>query len=138
MTDETPKDVDVADGTDTGANPEPETDLEAEGEGEIESGGEAEISPIDLDDLGPGIAAQPAPENFGRVLDVTVPVTARVGAVRKTISDVVDLVPGSIIDLERSASEPIDIVVGDKLIARGEIVVVDEHYGIRVVEVIQG
>ncbi len=136
MTDETRDDVDVADTAETGADQD--SAVESGAEGETQSGAEAEISPIDLDDLGPGIAAQPAPENFGRVLDVTVPVTARVGAVRKTISDVVDLVPGSIIDLERSASEPIDIVVGDKLIARGEIVVVDEHYGIRVVEVIQG
>ncbi|HGY90383.1 MAG TPA: hypothetical protein ENK43_04325 [Planctomycetes bacterium] len=135
MTDETQEDVDLADGTATDTHQDSESDPQAETE--TEAATETDISPFDLDDLGPGIAAQPAPENFGRVLDVTVPVTARVGAVRKTISDVVDLVPGSIIDLERSASEPIDIVVGDKLIARGEIVVVDEHYGIRVVEVIQ-
>ena len=97
----------------------------------------AEVSPMTLADLGPASQKVASPENLGRVLDVSVPLTARVGLVRKTISDVVDLIPGTIIDLERAASDPIDVVIGEKLIARGEIVVVDDRYGIRVVEIIQ-
>ena len=100
---------------------------------------QARVSRVELEDLGaPGPAGMGAPaENLGRVLDVNVALTARVGIVRKTVSDIIDLTPGAIVDLERSAGEPIDLVIGDKLIARGEIVVVDDHYGVRVVEVLQ-
>ncbi|MCA9323071.1 MAG: FliM/FliN family flagellar motor switch protein [Planctomycetes bacterium] len=95
------------------------------------------VATVDFEDLGVPTRVSASPENFGRILDVSVPVTARVGVVRKTISDVVDLVAGTIIDLERPAGAPIDLVIGEKLIARGEIVVVDDRYGIRIVEVIQ-
>ncbi len=100
----------------------------------------AEISAVDLEDFDdPQIPVSPgaSPDNLGRVMDVRVPMTARIGIVHKTISDVIDLVPGSIVDLERNAGEPIDLVIGDKLIARGEIVVVKDRYGVRIVEVIQ-
>ena len=99
----------------------------------------ARVARVDLEDLGAIPAAAPgAPaENIGRVLDVSVSLTARVGVVRKTVSDIIDLAPGSIIDRERGAGEPIDLVIGEKLIAKGEIVVVDDHYGVRLVEVIQ-
>ena len=99
-----------------------------------------EVAPVDLedfDDASAGVTPAASPENLGRVMDVTVPMTARIGIVHKTISDVIDLAPGSIVDLERSAGDPIDLVIGDKLIARGEIVVVKDRYGVRIVEVIQ-
>lgn len=98
------------------------------------------VSAVELEDFTADSAALTpgaSPENLGRVMDVSVPMSARIGIVNKTISDVIDLVPGSIIDLERPAGEPIDLVIGDKLIARGEIVVVKDRYGVRIVEVIQ-
>ena len=107
---------------------------------ETEDGGNADVSAIELEDFAEtGMPASPgaSPDNLGRVMDVRVPMTARIGIVHKTISDVIDLVPGSIVDLERNAGEPIDLVIGDKLIARGEIVVVKDRYGVRIVEVIQ-
>lgn len=97
-----------------------------------------EISPVELEELiSESERGAPPGDNLGRVLDVAVPLTARVGMVRKTISDILDLSPGAVIDLERSSGEPIDLVIGDKLIAKGEIVVVDDRYGVRVVEVVQ-
>ncbi len=96
------------------------------------------IDALSLEDFGAATAApSTSPDNLGRVMDVRVPMTARIGIVRKTISEVLDLVPGSIVDLERNAGEPIDLVIGDKLIARGEIVVVDDRYGVRIVQVVQ-
>ena len=106
-----------------------------------ETGDEAsglEVQPIELEQLSTpptSLMAEP-PDNLGRVMDVSVSLTARVGVVRMRISDVIDLAPGAVIDLERNAGDPIDIVIGDKLIAKGEIVVVDDRYGVRIVEVI--
>jgi flagellar motor switch protein FliN/FliY len=99
----------------------------------------ATVTRASFDDFGSARASAPANPamSFGRVLDVSVTMTARVGSIRKTISDVLDLAPGSIVDLEREAGEPIDLLIGDKLIARGEIVVVDDHYGVRIVEMVQ-
>lgn len=82
-----------------------------------------------------GPSGLPVDAGIDRVLDVTVPLTARIGVVRKTISEVIDLAPGSVIDFERASSEPIDLLIGDKTVARGEIVVVDDRYGIRIVEI---
>jgi flagellar motor switch protein FliN len=98
-----------------------------------------QISRLELEDMTPAAGAKSAKgeSNFGRVLDVSVSLTARIATVRKTISDIIDLAPGSVIDLEREAGEPIEVVIGDKLIARGEIVVVDDRYGVRITEVVQ-
>ena len=99
---------------------------------------EPAIDALQFEDFGAATAAPASsPDNLGRVMDVCVPMTARIGMVRKTISEVLDLVPGSIVDLERNAGDPIDLVIGDKLIARGEIVVVDDRYGVRIVQVVQ-
>ena len=98
------------------------------------------VAAVALEDFGSTVGGQnvgASPENLGRVMDVCVPMTARIGIVRKTISEVIDLVPGSIVDLERNAGDPIDLMIGDKLIARGEIVVVDDRYGVRIVEVVE-
>ena len=112
-----------------------------DGQGDATStSGAAAVAPVELEELSSSIAAPTSASgvnNLGRVMDVNVSVAARVGLVRKTISEVLDLLPGTVIDLERAAGEPIDLVIGDKLIAKGEIVVVDDHYGIRVTEVIQ-
>ena len=96
------------------------------------------VAALDLDEMTPTTEkkAAKAESGFGRVLDVAVALTARIGTVKKTISDILDLAPGSVIDLERNAGDPVDVVIGDKLIARGEIVIVDERYGIRITEVV--
>lgn len=64
-------------------------------------------------------------------------VTVELGRTELTVSEVLGLGPGSVIELDRLAGEPVDILVNDRLIARGEVVVVDENFGIRVVEVVR-
>lgn len=97
------------------------------------------VTTLDLEEMSPSAPPKAGKSEigFGRVLDVSVALTARIGTVKKTISDILDLAPGTVVDLERSASESIDIVIGDKLIARGEIVIVDDRYGVRITEVVQ-
>ncbi len=64
-------------------------------------------------------------------------VSVELGRTELTVSEVLGLGPGSVIELDRLAGEPVDILVNDRLIARGEVVVVDENFGIRVVEVVR-
>lgn len=76
------------------------------------------------------------PENLDMVLDIRMPVTARLGGVEMPISDILALGPGSIIDVGHMVDEPVDLLVNDKLIARGEVVVVEEKFGIRITEIV--
>lgn len=64
-------------------------------------------------------------------------VTVELGRTELTLSEVLGLGPGSVIELDRLAGEPVDILVNERLIARGEVVVVDENFGVRVVEVVR-
>jgi flagellar motor switch protein FliN/FliY len=68
--------------------------------------------------------------------DVEMGVTAELGRTRMLVREVLDLVPGSVIELDRAAGSPVDVLVNGTLIARGEVVVIDEEFGIRITEVL--
>ncbi|MFO0596312.1 MAG: flagellar motor switch protein FliN [Myxococcaceae bacterium] len=70
------------------------------------------------------------------LLDVPLDVTVELGRSRMTIQDLLGLTPGSVIELDKIAGEPLDIVVNDRLIARGEAVVVNDKFGIRITDII--
>lgn len=70
------------------------------------------------------------------IADVPVRVTVELGRTRKNISDVLAMTPGSVIELDKMAGEPVDVLVNGKLIAKGEVVVIDENFGVRVTEII--
>ncbi len=74
--------------------------------------------------------------NLDLVLDVPVTVSLRVGSTSLAIRDLVKLVEGSVIALDRSAEAPMDVLVNGTLIAHGEIVVVDDHFGVRLTDVV--
>ena len=63
-------------------------------------------------------------------------VTAELGRRRMTVRDLLALTPGSVIELDRAAGSPIDVLVNGTLIARGEVVVIDEEFGIRISEIV--
>jgi flagellar motor switch protein FliN/FliY len=70
------------------------------------------------------------------LMDVPLEVTVELGRTRMTIQDLLSLAPGSVIELDKVAGEPLDIVVNDRLIARGEAVVVNDKFGIRITDII--
>lgn len=69
-------------------------------------------------------------------MDVMLKVTVELGRTRMTLQQVLDLQNGSVVELDRLAGEPVDVFVNDLLIARGEVVVVDDKFGVRITEVI--
>jgi flagellar motor switch protein FliN/FliY len=70
------------------------------------------------------------------LLDVPLDVTVELGRNRMTIQDLLALSPGSVLELDKVAGEPLDIVVNDRLIARGEAVVINDKFGIRITDII--
>lgn len=67
-----------------------------------------------------------------RVYDLTVPVTVELGRATLSVQDILQLAPGSIVELERSSEAPVELFVHGKCVAKGQIVVVDGYYGIRI------
>ncbi len=71
------------------------------------------------------------------LMDVQVTISVELGNTQRTVEEVLELGRGSILDLNKLAGEPLDIKVNDKLIAKGEVVVIDENFGVRIVEIIE-
>jgi len=74
--------------------------------------------------------------NIELLLDVTLQVTVELGRTRRQIRDVLALGPGSVVELDKLAGEQVDVLVNGKLIAKGEVVVIDENYGVRITDII--
>ena len=74
----------------------------------------------------------------GSFTDVEMTLTVELGRTRLPLRDVLDLAPGAVLELDRAASSPADILVNGRLIARGEVVVVDEDYGVRITQIVSG
>lgn len=110
---------------------------------------DVEIPEIDEDVMSEDAVGQPA--KFSRmnpnseasdkagielIMDVSTTVSVELGRSSMVIKDVMDLGPGSIIELNKLAGEPVDILINDKLIARGEVIVINENFGVRVTEIL--
>ncbi|QYR19763.1 flagellar motor switch phosphatase FliY [Paenibacillus sp. sptzw28] len=79
---------------------------------------------------------QPEDSNLNLLLDIPLKVTVELGRTQKQIKDILELSQGSIIELDKLAGEPVDILVNNKLIAKGEVVVIDENFGVRVTDIV--
>ncbi len=75
-------------------------------------------------------------DGLGRVRDIPLEVTVELGRTRLLIRDILDLTPGSIIELDKIAGEPVDLFANGMLVARGEVIVIDDNFGVRVTEII--
>ncbi|SFW52937.1 flagellar motor switch phosphatase FliY [Selenomonas ruminantium] len=73
--------------------------------------------------------------NIGLILDVPLSVTVELGRTNKSIKDILELTNGSIVELDKLAGEPVDINVNGKFLAKGEVVVIDENFGVRITEI---
>ena len=70
------------------------------------------------------------------LLDVTLPVSVELGKTTMTIKDVLSMSPGTVVELDRAAGEPVDVLVSGKVIGKGEVVVVEEKFGVRISELV--
>src|SRR4051812_38399979 len=86
--------------------------------------------------LSGGRAAGPSVQSLDFILDIPLKITAELGRSKMAIRDILQLAQGSVIELSKFAGEPLEVLVNDKLIARGEVVVVNEKFGIRLTDII--
>jgi len=98
--------------------------------------GSANVQPVQFPNLGqPRLGAHEA-GNIGLIMDVSMEMTVELGRTRKLIKEILGMGEGTIIELDKLAGEPVDILVNHKLIAKGEVVVIDENFGVRVTEIV--
>lgn len=82
-------------------------------------------------------AGQPATENLELVMDVELNATLRFGQRQLTLREILDLTSGSVVELDRQVDEPVELVLDGRVIARGEAVIIDGNYGMRITEILQ-
>lgn len=94
------------------------------------------VQPAQFMPLKPAAMSAGSDANLGIIMDVPMQVTVELGRTRKLIRDILELTPGSVIELDKLAGEPVDVLVNGKLIAKGEVVVIDENFGVRITEIV--
>ncbi len=96
----------------------------------------SKAAPAEFAELKPGSAAPGTSSDLDFILDIPLEVTVEIGRTKMLINDLLQIGQGSVIELNRLAGEPLDILVNSKLIARGEVVVVSEKFGIRITDIV--
>lgn len=81
-------------------------------------------------------SAEPDTRNLGLLLDVEVPVSVEVGGARLRLREILELRSGSLVRLDKRADEPVDLRINGTLVARGEVVLIDDCYGLRITQIV--
>ena len=76
-------------------------------------------------------------ENIDLIMDVPLEVTVELGRTKKSIKEILEFSPGTIVELDKIAGEPIDVLVNGKMVAKGEVVVIEESFGVRITDIIK-
>ena len=95
------------------------------------------VQPVQFQNFASDFNPLQSQENIELIKDVPLEVTVELGRTSKSISEILEFAPGTIIELDKIAGEPIDILVNGKFVAKGEVVVIEESFGIRVTEIIK-
>ncbi|MGQ9552823.1 MAG: flagellar motor switch protein FliN [Anaerolineae bacterium] len=80
--------------------------------------------------------ASPIPTNIDLLMDVSLRVSVELGRATLSVRDTLNMVPGHVVELDKLAGDPVDVLVNGRLIARGEVVVVDDQFGVRITEIV--
>ncbi|WP_151735121.1 flagellar motor switch phosphatase FliY [Paenibacillus tengchongensis] len=94
------------------------------------------VQPVQFANLSGGAYGSIDENNLNLLMDIPLKVTVELGRTQKQIKDILEMSQGSIIELDKLAGEPVDILVNNKLIAKGEVVVIDENFGVRVTDIV--
>lgn len=106
---------------------------------EQEGGGQADqnVRPAAFQSLEENLSEHDHERKIDLLMDISLPVTVELGRSSMLIKDIIALQRGSVIELDRGAGEPVDIVINGKKMAEGEVVVVDQHFGVRITGIVE-
>lgn len=97
---------------------------------------ESTVESAEFESFQPANMSKGERNNLNMLMDIPLNVTVELGRTKRTIRDILDLSSGSIVELDKLAGEPVDIFVNEKLMATGEVVVIDENFGVRVTDIL--
>ena len=95
------------------------------------------IQPAQFQSFSNDINIMQSQENIELIRDVPLEVTVELGRTKKSISEILEFAPGTIVELDKIAGEPIDVLVNGKYVAKGEVVVIEESFGVRITEIVK-
>ena len=95
------------------------------------------VQPVQFQSFAPGINPATQQENIDLIMDVPLEVTVELGRTKKSIKEILEFAPGTIVELDKIAGEPIDILVNGKMVAKGEVVVIEESFGVRITDIVK-
>lgn len=95
------------------------------------------VQPASFQPFTGNVSAGGQPKNIGLIMDVPLEVTVELGRTKKSIKEILDFAPGTIVELNKIAGEPVDVLVNGKYVAKGEVVVIEESFGIKITEIIK-
>ncbi|UYZ24364.1 flagellar motor switch phosphatase FliY [Mesobacillus jeotgali] len=104
--------------------------------GNVMTGAQPTVQPAVFSSFESSQPQQAETKNLDMLLDIPLQVTVELGRTKRSVRDILELGSGSIIELDKLAGEPVDILVNNRLIAQGEVVVIDENFGVRVTDII--
>ncbi|MGF3102571.1 flagellar motor switch phosphatase FliY [Rossellomorea sp. DUT-2] len=94
------------------------------------------VQPATFSHFEPTTLGQQETKNLNMLLDIPLQVTVELGRTNRSVRDILELSSGSIIELDKLAGEPVDILVNSQLMAKGEVVVIDENFGVRITDIV--
>ncbi|WP_175989004.1 flagellar motor switch phosphatase FliY [Bacillus sp. Marseille-Q1617] len=94
------------------------------------------VQPATFSNFEPAGLGQQETKNLDMLLDIPLQVTVELGRTNRSVKDILEMSSGSIIELDKLAGEPVDILVNSRLIAKGEVVVIDENFGVRITDIV--
>lgn len=137
---EIPEEVSVDDGDEDGAVSALEQELSAAAAASNGGAGQADMSvqAVNFQPLTPSTEGQGDLSSIDMLMDVPLKITVELGRTKMIVREVLDLQSGSVVELDRMAGEVVDVFINERLIARGEVVVVDDKFGVRITEMLGG
>ncbi|MCI3984194.1 flagellar motor switch phosphatase FliY [Bacillus vallismortis] len=95
-----------------------------------------QVSPVEFSAFDPNEASQAPVNNLDMLLDIPLSITVELGRTKRSVKEILELSAGSIIELDKLAGEPVDILVNRRIVAKGEVVVIEENFGVRVTDIL--
>ncbi|MGG1245831.1 flagellar motor switch phosphatase FliY [Bacillus spizizenii] len=116
--------------------PQQQQQLPPKRQGTPKKAAPVQVSPVEFSAFDPNEASQAPINNLDMLLDIPLSITVELGRTKRSVKEILELSAGSIIELDKLAGEPVDILVNQRIVAKGEVVVIEENFGVRVTDIL--